>query len=211
MATKNKTMLLFVFVWGIIIAHAQSRLTPSSLVTYGGNGILANYYTKLDSLLLPSSYYKFAYIVIPSFRPEYSLIGTKDNTLILRKTEEQIWSCSEPHAVSIKEYQLHVSPAMIDSISNLFKSAVVTPSYLSEIEGLDGTTYIFISGHYTAECWEPVKNTNCGMLVALSDAICKAVEQNDSTLIENNLNSIIELHHTFKNLYNEKPSKEGFW
>ena len=203
-----RTALCFaVFVLGLSCAHAQSRLTPKSLVIYGGKGILADYYTEIESLLLQSSY-RFAYIVRPSFRPEYSLIGTKDNTLILRKAEQQIWSYDMPKKVSIKEYQLQVSPAVIDSISNLFESAVVTSSYLAEVLGNDGTTYDFISGYYTAGCWSPDDDSNCGKLVALAGSICKAVELHDSIMIENNLGNITKLHHTFKTLYNEKPSEE---
>lgn len=182
---------LFVFVGGLMRAQAQSRLTPGSLVEYGGKGVLANYYNKIDSLLLPSSYYKFAHIVLPSFSPEYSLFGTKDNTLILRKAEQNIWyNYLENKNVSIKEYQLQVSPEIFDTISNLIESAVLTSSYLYDELGNDGTTFVFISGRYSAKCWSPAPKSNCGKLVAITDTICKAVEQNDSTLIEDNLSNI---------------------
>lgn len=203
---KIKTSLLFIFVWGLMSAHAQTRLTPISGAVFWGKGILTDYDTELNSLLLPSPY-KFAYIVRPSFTPEYSLVGINDSTLVLRKAKQSIWSWSilKHKKVSIKEYQLQISPAIMNAISKLFELAVLTSSYLDEFEGLDGITYNFIKGHYTAECWTPIDGTNCGRLVALADSICEAVVQQDSMLIKRNMNNISELHHTFKTLYDGKP------
>lgn len=162
---KIKTSLLLVFVWGLMSAHAQTRLTPISGAIFWGKGILTNYDTELNRLLLPSSF-DFAYIVRPSFRLEYSLVGVNDSTLILRKPKQQIWSWSilKHKKVSIKEYQLQISPAIMDAISKLFELAVLTSSYLDEVLGNDGVTYNFIKGHHTAECWTPVDGTNCGRL-----------------------------------------------
>lgn len=202
---KIKRFLLLVFVCGLMSAHAQTRLTPISGAIFWGKGILTDYDTELNRLLLPSSF-DFAYIVRPSFRLEYSLVGVNDSTLILRKPKQQIWSSINKHKkVSIKEYQLQISPAIMDAISKLFELAVLTSSYLDEVQGLDGVTYNFIKGHYTAECWTPVDGSNCGRLVVLADSICKAVEQQDTMLIKRNMNVISELHHTFKTLYNGKP------
>ncbi|MBP5410119.1 MAG: hypothetical protein J6Y46_08175 [Prevotella sp.] len=206
---KIKTSLLLIFILGLMSAHAQTRLTPISGAIFWGNGILTDYDTELNSLFLPSSF-KFAYIVRPSFTPEYSLVGVNDSTLILRKAKQLIWSSINKHKkASIKEYQLQISPAIMDSISKLFEMAVLTSSYLDEVQGLDGITYNFIKGHYTAECWTPIAGTNCGRLVALADSICKAVEQKDSMLIKRNMNNISELYHTFKTLYNGKSIEDS--
>lgn len=224
--SKTAISLLLVFVWGLTGAHAQSRLTPISGAVYWGKGMLNNYDTEINRLLLPSSY-RFAYIVEPSFSTEYCLVGD-DNNLILKKAEQKVWSVintasikvidndsiveikpnDKPQKVSIKEYQLQISPTIVDSISNLIESAVLTSSYFSDALGCDGTTFVFISWPYTAKCWSPTKDSNCKRLVALADSICKAVELNDSMLIKRNLNKISELHQTFKALYIEKPSEE---
>lgn len=201
--------LLLVFVLGLMNAHAQSRLTPISGAIYYGKGDLTDYEVEINSLLLPS-YYRFAYIVKPSFHTEYSLVGTGDgDSLILRKAEIKIWPLDKPKKVSVKEYKLQVSPAISDSISNLFKSAVLSSSYLSHKDGVDGTTFVFISWPYTAECHSPFENSNCGKLVALADSICKAVELHNSRFILDCLKDINQLHFTFKTLYNEKPSEEN--
>jgi hypothetical protein len=197
-------IVLFVLIFGFMSAHAQTRLTPISGAVFYGKGILTDYDTELNSLLLPSSF-RFAYIVRPSFTPEYSLVGVNDSTLILRKAKQQIWRQMNKHEkVSIKEYQLQISPAIMDSISKLFKLAVLTSSYRDKFEGLDGTYYNFIVGSHTAECWSPTAGTNCGKLVALANSICEAVEQQDNMLIKRNMNLISELHHTFKTLYNRE-------
>lgn len=205
----NRTvlLLLFVFGWGLTDAHAQSRLTPISGAIYWGKGDLTDYETELNSVFLPYNY-RFAYIVRPSFRQEYCLVGLRDS-LILKKAETKIWPVLESKKVSVKEYKLHISSSIFDSISDLFESATLSSSYLSAEEGCDGTTYDFISWYYTAECWSPREGSNCRKLVDLTDTICKAVEQHDSMLIKRNLNKISELHHTFKNLYNQKPSDEN--
>lgn len=203
MVTKIKIVLLFLFVLGLMSTHASSRLTPISVSKYWDKGVLTDYVTEINTLLLPSSY-SFAYIVTPSFRPEYSLAGVAD-TLIIRNAEQKIWSIDKPNTVSIKEYKLQLSPAIIDSIGELFESAVLSSSYLSESYGCDGTIYVFISNDFTARCWSPIKGSNCRKLVDLADSICKAVELHDSNLIVRNLNSISELHQTFKALYDEKP------
>ena len=201
--------LLLVFVWGLMNAHAQSRLSPISGAVYYGKGELTDYEVEINSLLLPS-YYRFAYIVMPSFHTEYSLVGTGDgDSLILRKAEIPIWPLDEPKKVSIKEYKLQVSSYISDSISNLFKSAVLSSSYLSHKDGVDGTTFVFISWPYTAECHSPFDDSNCGKLVALADSICKAVELQDGKFIQDCLKDISQLHLTFKSLYNEKPSEEN--
>lgn len=205
--SKTAISFLLVFAWGLTNAHAQSRLTPISGAIYWDKDIFNDYVTEINHVLLKSSY-RFAYIAEPSFRPEYSLVGTK-NTLILRKAEQKIWSIEKPRKVSIKEYQLQLSPAVMDSIDNLFKSAVVTSSYLCDIDGCDGTTYNFVSWPYTAECWSPDDNTNCGKLVALADSICKAVELQDSSLVKSYLKAISELHQTFKAMYHEKPMEDN--
>lgn len=204
---RTALSLLFVFVWGLMGIHAQSRLTPISGAIYWGKGDLTDYETELNSVFLPYNY-RFAYIVRPSFRQEYCLVGLRDS-LILKKAETQIWPVLESKTVSVKEYKLHVSSSIFDSISDLFESATLSSSYLSHDQGCDGTTYVFISWFYTAECWSPRKGSNCRKLVDLTDTICKAVEQHDSMLIKKNLNKISELHHTFKTLYNQKPSDEN--
>lgn len=204
--SKTAISLLLVFAWGLMSAHAQSRLTPISGAMYWDKDILNDYAVEINNQLLTTSY-RFAYIAEPSFRPEYSLVGTK-NTLILRKAEQKIWSIEKSRKVSINEYQLQLSPAIIDSIGQLFESAVLTSSYLCDIDGCDGTTYNFVSWPYSAECWSPDDDTNCWRLVALADSICKAVELQDSSLVKSNLKVISELHQTFKAMCNEKPSKE---
>lgn len=56
---KIRTILLLVFVCGLMGAQAQSRLTPISGAIYLGKGHLTNYDTELNSIFL-SSHYKFA-------------------------------------------------------------------------------------------------------------------------------------------------------
>ena len=233
-----KRMLFSFFlllVWGGMSTYAQSRLTPISAVTYWDRDGLSDYPVELKRLLLPSSY-RFAYIVAPSFRTEYSLVCKDDSTLILRKAEQRISlavnqntietisfdietgeiktkesssvkdTIETPINVPIKEFQLHVSPTILESIDKLFTSAVVTSSYLCMPDGCDGTTYIFISGRFTAKCWSPGEGSNCRKLVNLADSIVKAVELHDSMMINNNLNNIIELGQTFEDLYKKKHS-----
>lgn len=209
------TSFLFVFILNLTYVHAQSRLTPIDGTIFYGEGVHTDYLERLKSLLLPR-YYKFAYVVTPSFYPEYSLIGTDEgDSLILRKAENcSIWSDltantnnkKKANKVSIKEYKLHVSSAVLDSISVLFNSAVLSSSYISRTEGCDGTTYTFISWPHTAECWSPSDSSNCGKLVAIAETICKAVMQQDSKSIQNCLKDVSLLHNTFTTLYDKKPT-----
>ena len=233
-----KRMLFSFFlllVWGGMSAYAQSRLTPISAAFYWDKDELTDYYVEVKRLLLPFYKYNFAYIVTPSFRLEYSLVGIDDSTLVVRKAEQRIYltlnrsietihfdiengeiraiettpvkdSKDKPINVSVKEYQLHVSPTIMESIDKLFTSAVVSSSYLCGNQGCDGTTYIFISDgdQYTAKCWSPGEGSNCRKLVNLADSIVKAVELHDSMLIKNNLDNITKLHQTFEDLYKKK-------
>lgn len=204
----KKIVLLFVFVCSLMNAHAQTRLSPISGSIYYGQGELTDYELELNKLLLPS-YYRFAFIVQPSFKAEYSLVGTDDGkSLILRKADKPIWPLDKPYKVTIKEYKLQIPKAVSDSISKLFESAVRSSSYLCEALGDDGTTFVFISWPNTAECWSPFAGSNCGKLVDLAYSICNAVELQDRKQIEGYMNQITELHHTFKAMYNEKPTDE---
>lgn len=235
-----KRMLFSFFlllVWGGMSAYAQSRLTPISAAFYWDKDELTDYYVEVKRLLLPFYKYNFAYIVTPSFRLEYSLVGIDDSTLVVRKAEQRIYltlnrsietihfdiengeiraiettpvkdTKDKPINVSVKEYQLHVSPTIMESIDKLFTSAVVSSSYLCGNQGCDGTDYIFIldGDQYTAKCWSPGEGSNCRKLVNLADSIVKAVELHDSMLIKNNLDNITKLHQTFEDLYKKKHS-----
>lgn len=233
---KRIALLFLLLVWGGMSICAQSRLTPISAAYYWDKDVLTDYAVEVKRLLLPFSKYNFAYIVTPSFRSEYSLVGIDDSTLVVRKAEQRINlslnnrsietihfdiengeiravetppvkdSVDKPINISVKEYQLHVSPTIMESIDKLFTSAVVSSSYLCGNQGCDGTDYIFIidGDQYTATCWSPGEGSNCRKLVNLADSIVKAVELHDSMLIKNKLDDIAKLHQTFEDLYKKK-------
>jgi len=194
------------FIFSITDGNAQSRLTPISGAIYWGKNI-TEYEIELNRLLLPA-YYTFAYVVKPSFSEEYCLAGTREDILILRKTKTQIYrsmNYDKSSKVSIDEYKLQIPHAVMDSIYKLIRSAVLSSSYLDARWGHDGTSFVFISSPYTAECWSPEKGSNCGKLVALADFICRAVEKNESELILSNTQVISELYHVFRSFYDEEP------
>ena len=202
------SLLILVCLCGATNAYAQSRLTPIKGAIFYGNNMLNDYDLQINNLLLPH-HYNFAYIVRPSFEAEYSLAGIDGGTLILRKAEIQIWPPAKSKKITIIEDSLQLSSIVVDSISQMMKFAVLSSSYLADDRmGFDGTTYDFISWPYTAECWTPEDNSNCGELVAFADSICKAVELHDSTLIYSCLNRLTELYHSFKTLYDNTPTEK---
>ena len=200
--------------------NAQSRLFPSR--NSMPNSILNSYYTKVDRLLLNEGVFNvFAFEIRPSFSGETGCYyDAKDSVLVLRTANQNIWyykgnngsykQRNRQIGLVVLEYRCPISQEARQSFNRLFTAAVFSSSYLAEPNGADGVTYEIRvqGGRYTASCWSPEKDSNCGQIVELLTRLSDAIKNNDSKRIESLIPSADELSRKFEALYPDDV-KEG--
>lgn len=215
MATVKRFKLSFLIVlFGLSMnLNAQSRLFPSR--NSMPSSILNSYYTKVDSLLLNEGVFNvFAFEIKPSFSGETGCYyDAKDSVLVLRTANQNIWyynngsykQRSRQIGLVVSEYRCPISQEARQSFNRLFTAAVFSSSFLAKPYGADGVTYEIRvrGGGYSAECWSPKKDSNCGQLVEFLAHLSEAIKGNDPQMIESLIPLADALSLLFEALYPE--------
>jgi hypothetical protein len=172
------------------IAQAQdNRLGPIMVYNISSLDI---YHTIVLDTLIPERLVTFAYVVRPSFDPEYALLysSTKKKYIYseVASSATNIWySLSSKENYTVNRWELKVDPKVAESIRVLLRTAIATAvapkDGLGFMGGEDGTTYQFYADFYTAKCWSPDSGNNAE-LVRIMDAVCQAVKKQDSALLQ---------------------------
>lgn len=168
----------------------NNRLEPIMVHAYSSS----IYHTiVLDTLIPKRELVTFAYVVRPSFEPEYALVYSQHKKKLIysevASSTTNIWySFFENENYTVNRWELKVDPELAESMRVLVRTAIATAvapkndSILPMI-GEDGTTYQFIANNYTAECWSP-NNGNNAELVRIMDAVCQAIKNKNPALLQ---------------------------
>lgn len=117
-----------------------------------------------------------------------------------KKRERKMRKPQKPVTVPVEQFSLPFPREMADSLGRLLTFAIYNSTLLEEkFTILDGTHYTFVKFH-GATCHSPRPGTNCGNLVDLMEALCKAVEANDTTSAKALMPKILNIKDTFKAL-----------
>lgn len=195
--------------------NAQSRLFPSR--NSMSDSISNIYHTKVDSLLLNGGVFNvFAFEIRPSFSGETGCYyDVKDSVLVLRTANQNIWyykgnnrskkQRKHQKELVVSEYRCPISQEARQSFNRLFTAAVFSSSFLATPFGADGVTYEIRvrGGSYSAECWSPKKDSNCGQLVEFLAHLSEAIKGNDPQMIESLIPLADALSLLFEALYPE--------
>jgi len=100
---------------------------------------------------------------------------------------------------SEKEYSMNCSSELYTSLKLLAKHAVLTATFASRREGLDGTTYFLFSGYDGVTCWTPYGM--CAETVNLFKQVADAVKAGDRELLEKQISVSDSLRHVYKTYY----------
>lgn len=203
-------------------AAAQDRMIPSEIRT----GVRSRgYETALFEYFYLWDAHGFAYLVVPSFSPEYCLTyNYKSKSLVLKKATKSIYYTQEWYnserwktnrKINAAIYRLEISDSLADSLQALIVSAVITSSFMGDtVFGHDGETYKFIiqpSFAKIAQCWSPKASTNCGQAVAIMKKLCEAVEAGNNKDAESLINEIVRMTNIFRSFYPAGFHKENFF
>ena len=193
-------------------AAAQDRMIPSEIRTGGG---FRGYETALFEYFDLWDAEGFAYLVVPSFSPEYCLTyNYKSKSLVLKKATKSIYYTQEWYnserwktnrKINAAIYRLEISDSLADSLQALIVSAVITSSFMGDtLRGFDGVKYKFIIQPRfakIAQCWSPEASTNCGQAVAIMEKLCKTVEAGNNKDAESLINEIVKMTNIFRSFY----------
>ena len=203
-------------------AAAQDRMIPSEIRT----GVRSRgYETALFEYFDLWNAKGFAYLVVPSFTPEYCLTyDYKSKSLVLKKPTKSIYYTQEWYnserwktnrKINADIYRLEISDSLADSLQALIVSAVITSSFMGDtVFGCDGETYNFIiqpSFAKIAQCWSPKASTNCGQAVAIMKKLCEAVEAGNNKDAESLITEIVRMTNIFRSFYPAGFHKESFF
>ena len=219
--SKRRATLCIFFVLASFCGVAQERMIPALICDNSGS---RGYETSLIELFNIGKASKFAFLVKPSFSPEYCLsYENKTQQLVLKEAASIVWKSQEWYwgdpkerkpnkKIDIVEYRLPFSKDMADSLQRMFVAAVLTSSFMGDtIMGFDGTTYEFIiqpGFSKVATCWSPDEGSNCGQAVAVMEQLCEAVKIGDKELAESLLEEIVRVANLFRQFYPEDFRQE---
>ena len=201
---KRLICILLLLCWALSF-HAQSRLFPSS--EYRSDSSFA------QMLLNGNKYNDFAFAVRPSFDKNSGCwYDANDSVLVLREAlppslaPKIVGSSKNKYSQKLKvmEFRCKITPSVAESIRQLFLAAVYSSSYLAaKYAGCDGTTYqLFVKGGlFSASCWSPTDNSNCGMLVNILGLVSEAIRNNNPQVINALIPDIEALTLRFEALY----------
>ena len=139
----------------------------------------------------------------------------KDSVLVLRTANQNIWyykgnnrskkQRKHQKELVVSEYRCPISQEARQSFNRLFTAAVFSSSFLATPFGADGVTYEIRvrGGSYSAECWSPKKDSNCGQLVEFLAHLSEAIKGNDPQMIESLIPLADALSLLFEALYPE--------
>ena len=187
----KRLFLLLLACFLSFLAQAQvNRLEPIKKYDVSSTNMYEN--IVLDTLIPKKSPVTFAYIVRPSFDPEYVLVYSRYEERFIysevASSATNIWySLYNNENYTVNRWELKADSKVAEYIRFLLRTAIATataPKDDSDLMfGEDGTTYQFFAGFYTAECWSPESGNNAE-LVRIMDAVCQAVKNQDSALLQ---------------------------
>ena len=167
------------------------------------------------------------FLCAPSFSPEYALV-VSNNQLILNKAKENIWyyltenACIQApdfnkrdkeqrkqirHLANsmksdlVNSFTMDISKEQSECIATLFKHATQTATHLQSLSlGNDGTTYYFNHSGKLASVWLP-SGGRTAQLVHIALKLCYAVEHQDTTVLNQQMEACRALTKEFKQEY----------
>ena len=101
-----------------------------------------------------------------------------------------------------KEYSVKCSPELYSSLKLLAKHAVMTSSYVSRYQGLDGQMYFMFYKSDGAWCWTPYGM--CNDIVAVFEEVMNAVRQGNLKQMDRQIVAADSLRRLIKTFYPEK-------
>jgi hypothetical protein len=149
--------------------------------------ILAQYYSNINSRLLPesSSHTRALVVFLPSFQQEWALRlhGTdrSGSTITVTQGERQLWF-DDPDEIPISQHSLEITPDLAVAFTDALGKALLTVANVNQgSRGLDGTTYHFSAMHsqkgwLSGKTWSPDPATVAGRLVDLVERLRSYVE-----------------------------------
>ena len=101
-----------------------------------------------------------------------------------------------------KEYSVKCSPELYSSLKLLAKHAVMTSSYVSRYQGLDGQMYFMFYKSDGAWCWTPYGM--CNDIVAVFEEVMNAVRQGNLKQMDRQIVAADSLRRLVKTFYPEQ-------
>ena len=187
---KRLLSIFFACLLSFMVQAQDNRLGP--IMVYNVSSLDIYHTTVLDTLIPEKVSVTFAYVVRPSFDPEYALVYNWYKKKFIYSevvsSATNIWySLNSNKNYTVNRWELKVDPKVAESIRVLLRTAIATAVAPKDGSGLmvgeDGTTYQFYADFYTAECWSPDSGNNAE-LVRIMDAVCQAVKKQDSALLQ---------------------------
>lgn len=196
----KRILILLVGMFTVAICQAQRTLAPSP--NFMRSSTTMRHMTAVYKSLLHEDSYRFCMLHEVWNEPQYILVCTCDNTLILRKAEKRIRGTRTHKVHSIG---LPIEESFAELLSCLMEAAVNSADYQNYWAADDGGTYYYIIGNKAAihgNPWPdfPLDNpdvNNVKVLVAIVDELCKAVIQQDFKLTEALKQDMISLTTSF--------------
>ncbi len=187
---KRLLFIFFACLLSFMVQAQENRLGPIMVYNVSSPNI---YHTiVLDTLIPEKVSVTFAYVVRPSFDPEYALVYNWYKKKFIYSevvsSATNIWySLNSNKNYTVNRWELKVDPKVAESIRVLLRTAIATAvapkDGLGFMGGEDGTTYQFFANFYTAECWSPDSGNNAE-LVRVMDTVCQVVKTQDQTLLQ---------------------------
>ena len=172
----------------------------------------------------------------PSFSAEESVYGVRTASgykLVMRRAERNIWYAARDIVydrienensirfernnvrwedvdlkMKVSEIELFITDNQASALKQLISLAVNTSSPMASDLGLDGETTVFFHNGYAAECWSP-DGGKLKRLVDITNTIKRAVQQNDSTMIQDVLPEVQSLSREFLKLVQDWAASQS--
>ena len=212
---KKEVLGLLVLCLGLSMeVNAQNRLYPTQKEVIPQ---IAKRHLLRDSLFLNGGDFDyFAFMILPPyyFGDQVCYYDAKDSVLVLKVAKD-----GDPYYKDfILEYYCPASSKVVKSLYRLMFSAIFSSSYLARRSGLDGTGYqVYVrcgswrKWNFVAECWSPLKDSNCGQLADILKRLVAAIKEKDSNAIESLIPLVDELTAKFEVLYPDDVKESSGW
>ena len=199
---KSHLIILTLLLSSIIPMSAQTRLGTTPRIINRAD----NYYYALDSLFLGEEYSNtllgVAMITNNAFGGSAACLRTNYDSA--RRKYELVYlvrNRNRKGRKEVKTYRCTISSEIYLELTELITSAVDASIPGSIVYGADGVTFEFLEGtFFSAECWSPSLDSNCGRLASLMEKVEIAVRDKDSESIEELRPEIKRQTEVFKEL-----------
>jgi hypothetical protein len=175
-----RKLIFILIISGLALcSNAQTDNLQPEKGLFSGYTFLDEYYIAVKKVLFDSLSLQtdLRIVVMPSFSPEYLIsIDTKESKTYLtyRIAKQQIWQIPKPNdKVKFNNFKVEFDPAITKKIHELFVLAISKSRFDYLPDGVDGTTYIFITykqgyGLMGGQTWSPRTEKLSG-LVAIAE------------------------------------------